>query len=326
MTTVSIIITCYNLGAYLEEALESALAQNYADFEVLLIDDGSTDPATIDLVDRLPPNPRLHVLRIANQGVCRARNYGISMAKGTYILPLDADDRIHPEYLNHAVPVLETNPSVGFVGCHYRLFEDYQSLYTPNQYQLPDLLVENVVPITSLFRRVAWEQVGGYFPDIAIEDWDFWLSLIEHGYSGIVIPEVLFEHRMRTDSRHGHNQQPDVYQQTLVLLYDRHRPLYDRFIYEVLSRKDLEYAKTLAHGIWLEQQWHRWQAVAEERQEIMKSLGVRPRLTDSPWWIQQIARWHRVRHENQTLIGRICALAAGVGRIVYRKLRHYRHL
>jgi glycosyltransferase involved in cell wall biosynthesis len=325
MTKVSIIITCYNLGAYLEEALDSALAQSYTDFEVLLIDDGSTEQATIELIDRLPPNPRLQVLRTANQGVCRARNYGISIAKGAYILPLDADDRIHPKYLERAVAVLEENPSIGFAGCHYRLFEDYQSVYTPNHYQLPDLLVENVVPITSLFRRVAWEQVGGYFPDIAIEDWDFWLSLIEHGYSGTVIPEVLFEHRMRTRSRHGYNQQPDIYQQTLALLYERHRALYDTFIYEVLSRKDLEYAKTLAYGVWLEQQWHRWQAVAHERQEMMKRLGARPRLTDNPWWIKQFARWRRVRAENQTLIGQIRALAAGIGRIVSRKLRHYLH-
>ena len=91
MPKVSIVITCYNLGEYLEEALSSALAQTYPDFEVLLVDDGSTDAQTIALLDRLPMHPRLRVMRTANQGVARARNCGISSAGGDYLLPLDAD-------------------------------------------------------------------------------------------------------------------------------------------------------------------------------------------------------------------------------------------
>jgi len=325
MAQVSIIITCYNLGAYLEEAVVSALAQTHPNFEVLLVDDGSTDPATLAVLDRQPAHSRLRVLRTANQGVARARNAGIAAAKGAYILPLDADDRIHPEYLTQAVAVLDTRPEVGFVGCHYRLFGDYQSAYTPAQYQLPDLLIENVIPIASLFRRTAWEQVGGFCPDIAIEDWDFWLSVIEQGYAGAVIPKVLFEHRMRASSRHGHNQQPEVYQHTLSLLYERHRRLYDHHLPEVLARKDLEYAKLLAHGVWLEQQWRRWQQVAEQRQEIMQDLGGRTRLADSPLWVRQRARWERIRAENPTMTGQIRALAAGTGRVMRRKLRHYIH-
>jgi glycosyltransferase involved in cell wall biosynthesis len=325
MTRVSIVITCYNLGEYLEEALSSALAQTYSDFEVLLIDDGSTDAQTITLLDHLPQHPRLRMLRTGNQGVARARNTAIAAACGDYILPLDADDRIMPGYLTCAVAVLNQRPEVGFVGCHYRLFEENHSTYTPTHYQLPDLLVENVVPVTSLFRRSAWKQVGGYYPEIAIEDWDFWLSLIEYGYIGSVIPEVLFERRMRASSRYGHNQQPDVYQRTLALLYQRHRRLYDAYIYEVLSRKDLEYAKALTYGAWLEQQGRQWQQMAEQHAHTLKSLGARTRLSEHPWSVRQLARWRRVRDENRTVIGRVRALLAGLGRVAYRKWRLIRH-
>jgi glycosyltransferase involved in cell wall biosynthesis len=187
MTRVSIVITCYNLGEYLEEALSSALAQTYSDFEVLLIDDGSTDAQTITLLDHLPQHPRLRMLRTGNQGVARARNTAIAAACGDYILPLDADDRIMPGYLTCAVAVLNQRPEVGFVGCHYRLFEENHSTYTPTHYQLPDLLVENVVPVTSLFRRSAWKQVGGYYPEIAIEDWPDRVWIYRERYSRSVV-------------------------------------------------------------------------------------------------------------------------------------------
>src|SRR5689334_3267009 len=131
MPKVSIIITCYNLGAYLEEALDSALNQTYPDFEVLLIDDGSTDSETIVLLERLPQHPRLRVMRTANQGVARARNYAISNTTSDYILPLDADDRIMPTYLAHAVQILDQCSEVGFVGCHYRTFGERQDEYKP---------------------------------------------------------------------------------------------------------------------------------------------------------------------------------------------------
>ena len=122
MVRVSIIITCHNLGAYLQEAVDSALAQNYSDFEVLVVDDGSTDPATVALLDRLVADPRLRVFRNPNQGVAFARNFGIDNAAGEYILPLDADDRILPDYIARAVEVLDAHPEVGFVSCHYRTF------------------------------------------------------------------------------------------------------------------------------------------------------------------------------------------------------------
>src|SRR4051794_31418414 len=134
MPKISIVITCYNIGAFLEEALQSALAQTYPDFEVIVVDDGSTDNATLALLDRLPAQPRLRILRTPNKGVAHARNYGITKASGDYILPLDADDRILPSYLACAASVLDQQPEVGFVGCHFSTFGEQQMKYEPNHY------------------------------------------------------------------------------------------------------------------------------------------------------------------------------------------------
>jgi hypothetical protein len=326
MTRVSIVITCYNLGTYLEEALASALSQNYEDFEILLIDDGSTDPTTLEVLNHLPAHPRLKVLRTANQGVSHARNYAISMASGSYILPLDADDRILPDYLTCAVDVLNQRPEVGFVGCHYRTFGEHTLEYQPESYSLPELLVENVVPIASVFRRACWEQVGGYCADMnGMEDWDLWLGILGQGYAGAVLPKILFEYRMRANSNISQVRDPEVYQRRLQLLYERHRRLYDAHIYGVLSCKDLLIGKQIAHNVWLEQQCRMWEGIAEQRLATIDAFSMRSGSAERmhTWWKRQSARWQRILNENQSTTGRARALARGVRRVLRRKLHYY---
>ena len=321
MTRVSIIIPCYNLGEYLQEALDSALQQTHADLEVILVDDGSTDPATIRTIDQLAPHPQLRVFRTPNQGVARARNYGISLATGAYILPLDADDRILPEYVARAAAILDADPGVAFVGCHYRTFGLYQSECRPAAYRLPDLLVENVVLGNSLFRRCVWEEVGGYCPDILMEDWDLWLSMLERGYRGEVLPEILFEYRVRPGSRSSQFRQPELYQKHLQLLYTRHAGLYEQYRAEVLALKDLLFARQLAYTQWLEEQYRAWEQVAQERLEMIarydRSLAVREQRRQ--WWRYQIWRVQRVLKASPDPVDRVKALAGGMWRVAKRR-------
>src|SRR5215470_13852858 len=94
---VSVVIPCYNHGRYIGEAIESVLAQTMQDFEILVVDDGSTDPETTELFSA-PPWPRTSVFRIANGGVGPARNFLIARARGEFVCALDADDKLHSEY------------------------------------------------------------------------------------------------------------------------------------------------------------------------------------------------------------------------------------
>jgi len=326
MTRVSIVMTCYNLGEYLQEALDSALAQTHPDLEVLLIDDGSTDPATTTILDSLAPHPRLRVFRTTNQGVARARNFGIGQATGAYILPLDADDRILPEYVARAAAILDANPGVAFVGCHYRTFGLRQSEYRPAAYRLPDMLVENVAPVTSLFRRCVWEEVGGYCPELnSIEDWDLWIGMLERGYRGEVVPDILFEYRVRSNSNLSQIRQPELYQKRLQLLYARHAGLYEQYRAEVLALKDLLFAHQLAYTHWLEEQRCAWEQVAQERLEMIarydRSLAVREQRRQ--WWRYQIGRVQRVLAQHPDPIHRMQALTKGGLRVLRRKLSPY---
>jgi glycosyltransferase involved in cell wall biosynthesis len=321
MTSVSIVITCYNLGEYLEEAIQSALDQTYPNVEVLVVDDGSTDQRTIEVLDRLQSHPRLRILRTPNQGVARARNLGFSEARGEYILPLDADDRIKPEYVARAAEVLDRQPLVGFVGCHYRIFGEREGTCTPDDYRLPNLLVENVVPIASVIRRSCWEEVGGYCPELnSIEDWDLWIGILGRDHAGFVLPEILFEYRVRPHSNLSLARDPEVYQQRMSLLYTRHWKVFDRYKREVLIGKDRQFAILHSHTQWLDQQARNWERVAQERQRAIDALTSGTSLL--PRWIiwreHQRTRWRRIEAESPTHQGRIVALIRGLQRVARR--------
>lgn len=111
---VSVIVPCYNLGQYLDETIDSILAQTYQDFKIIIVNDGSTDGDTIELL-KTYNKPKTQVIHTENQGPSAARSAGIPLAKGQYILPLDADDLIGDTYLEKAVEVLDKDPSIGIV-------------------------------------------------------------------------------------------------------------------------------------------------------------------------------------------------------------------
>lgn len=199
---VSVVIPCYNHGRYLGEALASVRAQTLRDVEIIVVDDGSTDAGTLRVLDELTGSD-VQVLRVPNQGPAAARNAGIRQARGTYLLPLDADDRIAPTYLEQAVTLLDHDPAVGVVYGRVELFGAETGLWDQPDYSSALILLENMVVATAVFRRADWQRVGGYRAAMRSgwEDWDFWLALVEQGRQFVRLPDVLFHYRIRHDSR-----------------------------------------------------------------------------------------------------------------------------
>jgi GT2 family glycosyltransferase len=223
---VSVVIPCFNLAEYLDEAIDSVLAQTFQDFEILVVDDGSNDPYTSNKLSALE-KPRVRVFRSENQGLAAARNLAIANAYGEYILPLDADDRLAPTFLEKTVAILDERPDVGIVYSEVEWFGEKDGKWDVPPYRFPDILLDNVIVASALFRRSDWELAGGYSTEFRSrwEDYDFWLSLIERGRLSYRIPEVLFYYRQRAGSMTGRarstNRAP-LYE----LLYRRHPKLY----------------------------------------------------------------------------------------------------
>ncbi len=226
---VSVIVPCHNHGAYLEEAVDSALQQTYPRVEVVIVDDGSQDPATLDLLNSHPWPSQVRVFFIPGQGPSVARNVAITQAQGEYILPLDADDKIAPTYIEKALAVFIADPQVGIVYCRAQFFGGREGEWPLPEFAFPDILLGNTIFNCSLFRRSDWQNVGGYNPNMVWgwEDYDLWLSLLEAGVRVWRIPEVLHFKRYIPESRGSTlDSRREHLLKTYHQLFNNHRQLY----------------------------------------------------------------------------------------------------
>jgi len=199
---VSVIIPCYNQGKYIDDAVNSVLNQTYQDFEIIIVNDGSQDQETINILNDYNKS-KTRVIHVVNQGVALARNFGIKESKGKYILPLDADDKINCTYLEKAVNILEQNTSIGIVYCEAEYFGTKTGKWDLPEYNFPGILSSNCIFCSAFYRKSDWEKTTGYNSNMihGWEDYDFWLSLIELGVEVYRIPEILFLYRQKTSSR-----------------------------------------------------------------------------------------------------------------------------
>lgn len=204
---VSVIIPHFNLGKFLPETLRSVRRQTFRDFETIIVDDGSTDPASLALIDRLAQRcADVRIVRRANGGLSAARNTGLRAAKGEYIFPLDADDVIHPTFIEKAVGAVRRDPGLTFVTAMVAYFEGDPAKHVggwmPLGIDRDIMCVTNCASnCTALIRKDAVTAAGGYDEWLtSYEDWDLYCSLAEAGARGVVIPEVLFYYRLRSQS------------------------------------------------------------------------------------------------------------------------------
>lgn len=194
---VSIIIPAYNCEDTIQETIDSALAQTYDDFEVIVVNDGSTDD-TWKVVDQYS-DAVTAIKKINNGGVAAARNAGFDISTGDFILPLDADDIISPDYLEKTFP-LTRDFGVGIVSTDMVRFGDINDRIRPG---VPTSKFNNL-PTTSLISaRALRVHDGPWNPDVVYEDWDLWLNIIEDGWRVVFLNDPLFFYRVRKNTRNA---------------------------------------------------------------------------------------------------------------------------
>ena len=200
---VSIVIPCYNDGAMLREALASVEEVRNANvLEVIIVDDGSSEAETTRILNEVA-EAGYRVLPQSNRGVGAARNAGIQLAKGEFILPLDSDNRLRDVYLNEGVSLLKKHPSIGVIYTDAEYFGDRSGRWHVPNFNLSSLLRMNFIDACALYRKKLWEELGGYDEQavcIGLEDWDFWLRVAWHGGSFVHLPKIGFDYRVRRGS------------------------------------------------------------------------------------------------------------------------------
>ncbi|MCF0199632.1 MAG: glycosyltransferase [Bacteroidaceae bacterium] len=208
MITVSIIVAVYNMEDYLAETLRSILATTYPHFEVVVMNDGSTDGSQAIIDQFASRDSRIVALTQDNQGVCHARNNAIRRARGAFLLPVDADDLLSPAFVEQAVAVLERRPEVKVVVPQGEFFGERSGLWKLPPFSRRLIARKNMIPITALYRRADWERVGGYNTELqAREDWAFWISVLKDGGEVVQLPEVGLRYRIRRGSKRTADRQ-----------------------------------------------------------------------------------------------------------------------
>lgn len=210
--SVSVIITCYNLGKYLPTAVKSVLKQTRKADEIIIVDDGSNDGYTKQVLADLAINyPQLQIISIENSSAANARNVGIKASTGNYLCCLDADDKLHPTYLQKCLAVFAQKKqcrSLGIVTSDYRHFGLSHDYVRSGEYNPIALAASGQFHVASLFKRECWQKTGGYCRQITgCEDWEFWLRVVAAGYQWAVVHEAIFYYRNRAGSKSKISQQ-----------------------------------------------------------------------------------------------------------------------
>lgn len=199
---VSIIVPCYNQANYLSDCLNSVRLQSYYHWECLIVDDGSPDNTEEEARKFVLQDVRFLYLKKANGGLPSARNHGIYHARGEYILPLDADDKIHPDYIAAALRVFQSNNQIAVVYCKARLFGAVNRRWYLPAFSPERLSKDNIVFCSAVIRKDILGRVGGYDERLIYgkEDWDLWIGIHSSGGQFYRINKILFFYRIKEES------------------------------------------------------------------------------------------------------------------------------
>lgn len=200
---LSVIVPYYNMGGYIDETIQSILSSDYPHKEILIIDDGSTDNDSINKLEQYKNSATVKVISGSNKGLATTRNIGAHHAKGEFIAFLDADDKIAGNYYSSAVKVLANYNNVDFVACWTQYFGSSNDVWPGFTPEPPVILYHNMVNSSSIvIRKSSFLQYGGNDAAMiwGLEDYEFIISVMAHGGSGVVLPEILFQYRVRQDS------------------------------------------------------------------------------------------------------------------------------
>lgn len=233
---LSIVIPYYNMGKYIDETIRSVQQADFSDKEIIIVNDGNTDKASIDQLDHYRELPQFKVVDIPNGGLGNARNLGAESASGEYLTFLDADDTIEPAYYAKTIRVIRKYDNVHFAGCWIKYFEGSEKIWPAFLPEPPLILFHNLVNSSSLvYKRSSFLDSGKNDTGMAfqgLEDYESVISLLASGFKGVVIPETLFSYRVRADS--------------MIRGISKEKKL---FLYQYISNKHSQFYATFAADI-----------------------------------------------------------------------------
>lgn len=202
---LSVIIPCFNSQNFLKDALDSVHgSENLSrySYEVLIINDGSTHPGMLELLDRLD-HPSYRIFHQSNQGPAAARNKGIGEARGEFLLLLDSDNKVLPHFIDRAISTLRETGADIFYGQPTFFGETTTPRFAARPFDPNKLLLGNFIDTCSVLRKSVWDDLGGFDETpilIGHEDWDFWLRAAKASRQFYFVDEPMYAYRISRNS------------------------------------------------------------------------------------------------------------------------------
>jgi glycosyltransferase involved in cell wall biosynthesis len=202
-STLSIVIPYYNMGDYVMDTIRSLKQITIDDFEIIIVNDGSTDAKSLEVLDKLKEDKSITIYNKPNQGLSLARNFGAKKSTGAYLAFLDADDTVSPEYYERALEVLKQYNNISFIGCWAQYFGESTDTWPTFNPEPPYLLVHNMINSSALvYKKEDFLSFGQNDPDLVygMEDYDSVISMVKNGARGLSFPELWWQYRIRKNS------------------------------------------------------------------------------------------------------------------------------
>jgi glycosyltransferase involved in cell wall biosynthesis len=224
---VTVVISCFNYGRFLPEAISSVTEQDGGPARIIVVDDGSDDPATQRVVAELERDPEIVVVRQDNAGASAARNTGLRLVDTPYALVLDADDVLPRDAIVRLRAALEDDPRAGYAYGHIEFFGGASGVMRFPPFDPWRLMFRHIVGPTALMRREVVQATGGYDVDFPhYEDWEIWLHALAEGWPGTQVDFCGLLQRKHGPSKFAGDRAD--YRRSFARLRRKHRRLYGR--------------------------------------------------------------------------------------------------
>ena len=228
---VSVIVPCYNQSSYIIECLISVENQSYKNWECIIVDDGSTDQSKEIIKQFIKNKTEFRLISKKNGGVASARNLGILNSKGTYILPLDGDDKIGEDYLKFAVNHFEKFPKTSLVYCNARYFGKKNKIMKLPEYKYNSFLSKNCIFCTAMYKKIDFDtKTNGYDVKMVegLEDWEFWIQLLDEKSIVHKLDKELFFYRRTGNSRNKNINNKRIRKKLMNYIHNKHPELFKK--------------------------------------------------------------------------------------------------
>ncbi|WP_250434150.1 glycosyltransferase family 2 protein [Hanstruepera flava] len=234
---LSIVIPCYNSESTLEDTLRSVFDQDFQQWEAIIVNDGSPDNLESIALSWVKKDSRFKYFKKDNGGLGSARNYGIEKARGQFILPLDSDNKVRPDFVGASINVMYHNEKVAVVYGDAMFFGDKNELWDVGFFDKYRMLQHNYIDACAVIRKSVYESIGGYdenLPHQGHEDWDFWLRVIKSDFTFYYLKQITFDYRVSSNSMIK-TFDNDMMQENINYIKKKHYDLYVKEFSKLLN-------------------------------------------------------------------------------------------